>query len=187
MSPDAITAASCSPTHPRANPEVAPICVLPMAHEEKVSPPNRPPPHSLQQPPAPLPPHRPALCTQVPRERGSPQTGGNGGFIYGRSCHPSPSAVPWPLLRFALFIYYCFFFFSFFFSTRPSSLPFPFRAGDARGANPQLQPRSPQGPPTRCGMHCAAGGGVWPQGERRRRSHRAVPRAAASVCSLFPR
>lgn len=34
--------------------------------------------------------------SQVPREHGSLQTRGNGGFIYGRSCNPSPSAAPWP-------------------------------------------------------------------------------------------
>lgn len=105
---------------------------------------NPPPPQ--QQPPAPhgsLPPRSPALCTQVPRERGSLQTGGNGGFIYGRSCHPSPSAAPWPL-RFASL---CSIYFLFLFFTPPSSLLFPFRAGDAGSANPHLQPRSLQGSP----------------------------------------
>lgn len=109
-------------------------------------PPSIPTPPPQQQPPAPhgsLPPRSPALCTQVPRERGSLQTGGNGGFIYGRSCHPSPSAAPWPL-RFASL---CSIYFLFLFFTPPSSLLFPFRAGDAGGANPHLQPRSLQGSP----------------------------------------
>lgn len=51
LSPEEITAASCSPTLPWANPEVAPICVLLIAHEEKASVVSTDPP---------LPPARPA-------------------------------------------------------------------------------------------------------------------------------
>lgn len=52
LSPEEITAASCSPTLPWANPEVAPICVLLIAHEEKASVVSTDPPSLL---PAPLP------------------------------------------------------------------------------------------------------------------------------------
>lgn len=89
----------CPPVPPSSSPQpgLAPSCPAvglssPPLLNPVPSPPARGHPLALPE----LPGTSAQPRSQVPREHGSLQTRGNGGFIYGRSCNPSPSAAPWP-------------------------------------------------------------------------------------------